>query len=389
MPSTMPSTYTDDNTFTVPDYKVQQRNRAERRKYASDLTRQATEEDHGRMVGPYWVANSHPAVKAIQGFVGGYLGHGLDREEADEARQLQDVRKQLLARLPPDQQDVARMAFVPGMEDISKTLLERMNKSNDHAPIVQTDNDGMTRMYDRSGNLIKELGKVGKPGAEGRPLAPQYFTDDKGMVRQRDSSTGAITEIGPYGKSTQPPSFAFVPTDQGIQAVNPKNPGGAPINTGMQPPPSAATVAGQRAAQSGVNKIDAADQAVNANPDAFGFVQGAAGGTELGATLLNKMSTPDEITARAHVADIGSQIIHDRSGAAVTISETPRLKPFIPSAADSAKTIKAKLKQLRARMVEDGYTFGMKPGSLDAKPAKRYRLITGKNPDLKSSYEAY
>ena len=33
-------------------------------------------------------------------------------------------------------------------------------------PIVQTDEQGNTRIYDRSGNLIKELGKTGKPSAQ-------------------------------------------------------------------------------------------------------------------------------------------------------------------------------------------------------------------------------
>ena len=50
-------------------------------------------------------------------------------------------------------------------------------------------------------------------------------------------------------------------------------------------------------------------------------------------------------------------MVHDRSGAAVTISEYPRLKPFIPSATDSPKQVKVKLAQLRKGIKEitNGY----------------------------------
>jgi hypothetical protein len=52
---------------------------------------------------------------------------------------------------------------------------------------------------------------------------------------------------------------------------------------------------------------------------------------------------PKGIAARAAVFNLGSLKIHDRSGAAVTASETPRLLPFIPTPGDSAKTVKTKL----------------------------------------------
>lgn len=62
--------------------------------------------------------------------------------------------------------------------------------------------------------------------------------------------------------------------------------------------------------------------------------------------VLNKVD-PKGIDARAGVADIGSLKLHDRSGAAVTASESPRLMPFIPTATDSNETALKKLKRLR------------------------------------------
>jgi hypothetical protein len=63
--------------------------------------------------------------------------------------------------------------------------------------------------------------------------------------------------------------------------------------------------------------------------------------------MLNRID-PKGTDARAQTADIGSLIIHDRSGAAVTASETPRLMPFIPTATDDNPTILKKLKRLRS-----------------------------------------
>ena len=90
-----------------------------------------------------------------------------------------------------------------------------------------------------------------------------------------------------------------------------------------------------------LSNIDAAIAAVKANPGAFGIVnavpfverarQGDAGGVD----------------ARAQVANIGSLKLHDRSGAAVSASEFPRLAPFIPSSSDSPAAIITKLQKMK------------------------------------------
>lgn len=58
--------------------------------------------------------------------------------------------------------------------------------------------------------------------------------------------------------------------------------------------------------------------------------------------VLNRMD-PAGVETRAAIADLGSLVIHDRSGAAVTASEFPRLAPFIPTEKDDAATVKKKL----------------------------------------------
>ncbi len=75
--------------------------------------------------------------------------------------------------------------------------------------------------------------------------------------------------------------------------------------------------------------------------------------------VLNRVD-PKGVDTRAAVADLGSLVIHDRSGAAVTASEFPRLAPFIPTVYDdqatSAKKLRLFVKNYKA-IVEDAEEF--------------------------------
>lgn len=60
--------------------------------------------------------------------------------------------------------------------------------------------------------------------------------------------------------------------------------------------------------------------------------------------LLNRLD-PKGVEARAAIADLGSLVIHERSGAAVTAAEFPRLAPFIPTEKDDPETARKKLRR--------------------------------------------
>ncbi len=100
------------------------------------------------------------------------------------------------------------------------------------------------------------------------------------------------------------------------------------------------------------------------------------------------------IDARAAIGDLGSLVIHDRSGAAVTAAEFPRLRPFIPQSTDDPATVKKKLNRFVSEykaLVDEttefykgsGYNVpdlmgpaGVKRGSLPAAPAGGgYKII--------------
>lgn len=72
--------------------------------------------------------------------------------------------------------------------------------------------------------------------------------------------------------------------------------------------------------------------------------KGALSGTGVGDFILQR-ADPGGVDTRAAIADLGSMIIHDRSGAAVTAAEYPRLRPFIPKVTDDQATAQKKLER--------------------------------------------
>lgn len=84
---------------------------------------------------------------------------------------------------------------------------------------------------------------------------------------------------------------------------------------------------------------------------------------------------PEGINARASLANIGSLVIHDRSGAAVTVSEFPRLAPFIPQRGDTYDAVVKKLTKL-ADLIE--LETGELERSMSTRPAASDRPATTK-----------
>ena len=86
--------------------------------------------------------------------------------------------------------------------------------------------------------------------------------------------------------------------------------------------------------------------------------------------ILNR-TDPAGVSLRALIADIGSLKLHDRSGAAVTASESPRLIPFIPLITDDPQTAKTKLENFRNEYqatLRDQYQINGPAGGFRALP---------------------
>jgi hypothetical protein len=93
----------------------------------------------------------------------------------------------------------------------------------------------------------------------------------------------------------------------------------------------------------GLRNIDEAIAALEKNPGAVGITNAIPGAQ----TLRGQIDSAENIATRAKIANIGSLKLHDRSGAAVSASEFPRLAPFIPSASDSPRAAATKLREMK------------------------------------------
>ena len=151
-------------------------------------------------------------------------------------------------------------------------------------------------------------------GAYDRQAAPKYFPD--GSVQTPNMS------------AYDPPTFKG------------GGPEGGMTRAPTTPPPVA--LAGML---ENVKSVRIVDQALaeleRRKGEGVGLV---AGNTP--AAILDR-TDPDGVTLRALIADIGSLKIHDRSGAAVSASESPRLAPFIPKVSDPPEAIRDKLAKFR------------------------------------------
>jgi len=162
---------------------------------------------------------------------------------------------------------------------------------------------------------------------------------EKGDVNSREYA-------GAYNRQAEP---KFLPDGSKIvpdmSAYDPPKFKGAGSEGGMtkaaiQPP--AAVVDGMLGNVQAVRQIDKTLAELDRRKgEGVGFF---AGNTP--AAAINRLD-PGGVTLRALIADIGSLKLHDRSGAAVTAAETPRLVPFIPSITDPPEAIRDKLQKFR------------------------------------------
>jgi hypothetical protein len=100
--------------------------------------------------------------------------------------------------------------------------------------------------------------------------------------------------------------------------------------------------------------IDDALAHLEKNPDAVGSVNAIPGAT----WVRNHVTGTDEdVNTRASIADIGSLTIRDRSGAAVSAAEFPRIRPFIPSETDTPQAARVKLARMRQIIAEENALY--------------------------------
>jgi hypothetical protein len=169
----------------------------------------------------------------------------------------------------------------------------------------------------------------------------------------RAATSNAATAAARLKWEQANPGFSVHMTDQGPVAVNNKDPSkvtqitldGQPLGKPLANIPATAN----KAMISNEQNLSLAKTALAlAEGKTVGEVKGDIAATGWKGVLSDEMLQridPEGVNTRAYIADLGSMIVHDRSGAAVTASEMPRLKPFIPKSTDTAEAVQDKLKR--------------------------------------------
>jgi hypothetical protein len=183
-----------------------------------------------------------------------------------------------------------------------------------------------------------------------KKMADQTSRDNNAATNATSRANNAATVGVQYARlnyDKAQPKGQIIQTDQGPMLVDPRDPNSAkPVTANGQtlgpklkelPAPIQKAVMENNAS---LRKVNAALALVDSKPGAFGAMN------YLGDAVRQR-TDPGGVEARAYTADIGSLLVHDRSGAAVTAAETPRLQPFIPAATDSPATVKTKLKRFK------------------------------------------
>jgi len=348
-----------DPNSPLPDFASQSAD-IEKQKMLADMLRKMTSSGSpkGQMVGPHYVAPSlAQQLMPLAGGLGsmfadkkaGEAQTGLNTDIAQARQNWQSNLPQITPALPgrpelpgpaeesgsPELGAVAPVpAQIPGRGDVLRATLQGMAipGNKDAAMLwnkgmgeeVQREDTQAESRQARSENLKQQKELEANRLAQKADEARQRSEDTRLSIDQRKA---AAAEMAEYRRSH----------DETLRAIaQMKNDKPAALKPLPAAQAKAWTENGSR-----LKFLDQALTAVNSYPKAFGTIN------VLGNALRSR-TDPKGVDARAIVGNIGSLKVHDRSGAAVTASETPRLQPFIPVVngpyADDAKTIAKKLK---------------------------------------------
>jgi hypothetical protein len=191
--------------------------------------------------------------------------------------------------------------------------------------------------YDRYSFAYKEKAFKDLTSPEKQEIIKQVQADKKDQATQISFN--------------QPTSVINPKTGKAELVQFPNKPGEKPIFTGLEKsepetrlkpiPAGPATAyaennAAMKAVDDAIAKVEAADE------NTFGLKNYLPG-------AITQRTDPTGVDARAAVSAIGSKKYHDISGANVTISEAPRMQPFIPSASDTKAKILQNLKNIKVQ----------------------------------------
>jgi hypothetical protein len=235
------------------------------------------------------------------------------------------VRNVIKAQFGMDLPDQFDPAFVQARVAEGQTITERLKAEHDRLTREETGRHNRSTEATAQGQLGVAQGNLG--------------------LRRQELD---FNRSQPRGVIVQGESGPMLADPRAGTAVPLRTPDGQVIGPKLKDAPPAVQQAVLSNAQN-LSRAERALQLVTGNDigdPSNGGQKGDKEATGLKGYLPNQMlnrADPKGVDARAAIADLGSLVIHDRSGAAVTAAEFPRLAPFIPTEKDDNATVKKKL----------------------------------------------
>ena len=228
-----------------------------------------------------------------------------------------DVSKQLTA--PPAVSNLAKLqkelAALPPGDPMRQTYIDAIAKESQFAPHAPPAESSLAKLQREMAALpLNDPNRAAYASMIRKEInfAPSNVGQGKPPAGYRYDSSGENLEVIPGGPADKQEKLKPIPPQ---------------INT--------AIITNQQS----IKKLEDGLKLLKDYPDAVGIKGG------LPQSIVNRIDEKG-IPVRAAIADIGSLVLHDRSGAAVTASEEPRLLPFIPTPSDTAKSAKEKLERM-------------------------------------------
>jgi len=339
---------TDPNTFLVPDMKVGERNRASRRALANKLMEQALGDNQGEMRGRIYVPKS-PWVNAVQGFTSGYMGSQVNSEDEAEAKQLQQVRRELLKRMSPTQRDEAQanaagLKFTPTKPTEGFTLGEGQQRFDPTGkPLASVAPKAEKSAYETTPASVLEYNFAVKEGY--KKDYPTWLKEKTAATTRVHVSTGGGTDTGFGGTVT---STLIDPSNDEPVYRHTKSgklfkygPDGQPVvYAGLvapKPPTEKASTEGERTSAGYLGRMEAS----NNSGAPLSFLKQQA--VDRAPNAANLILTSDEQVNRQKQEDWVRAKLRKESGAVIGNEEMAReIRMYFPMAGDSQEVLDAK-----------------------------------------------
>lgn len=360
------------------------------RELARVLQERAMEEAPTQVVGGYAVPQSgwQALAKGIQGLTGSVTDAFATSRESDLAKSLKASRDAALQSGDPAQMLATGDPLLTAYATRKMELAQKA--ADDNKPTSAMQNAEYAAGGDKEkARILVEQSMQDPFKALGLQLQTMNMQNTE-AGRQRDDARAdkelalreaqarqdaAYREFQRQESTREKPPSGYRPTPDGALEPIPGGPADPAnrLDAKPLPLPPANIVNAYRENNLALEQLDKAEKALDAHQNAVGM-------RRVVPDFINQRLDPEGVDARAAIADIGSLKIHDRSGAAVSAAEAPRLKPFIPAVTDDPATVRKKLKNFREQYQqiqndlqtlyspENGYnlpTLGAKP---DAAP---------------------